>query len=345
MGRMYLLRKTVLLCLGLALAYGAWRLGVDDRPKAADPNFGAYYQANVAPLIDAATTREDQAVALALGRLHEHFDTFRRGAPNFARDLSTWSTRFSMTGRTVGDLWTRLWHGSGQAVSVRNLAETKFRAWVVNEQSLTHALEDALATYKEATEASRNRLEGEIRLAIGRPDCPLRVPTPRMEDCFKNAATSARDLAVQSGNRSMLGGGGAFVGSWVATDAAIALTRVIIARLATSGIAATAASGTATAGAAAAGGTGGTAAGPAGTIIGVGVGIAVGWIVDEVISDATNAKIQKQVVAYLDGLEREIIDGTNGQPGLKTMLLKSAHDGAQNYRSALFTELQKANLP
>jgi hypothetical protein len=345
MGRSFLLRKALLFGVGIALFYGTWTLTTDRREAAAKQEFDAYYQAQVAPLIETASTREDQAVALALGRLHEHFDRFRRGAPNFARDMSTWSTRFAITGRSVNDLWTKILPGSSATKRVRELAEYKFRAWVLNEQSLTHALEDSLATYQEATEASRNRLEGEIRLAIGRPDCPIRVPELRMGECFQRATGTARDLAVRSGTSSVLGGGGAFVGSWIATDAAIALTRAVVARMAASGIAATAASGSATAGAATAGGAGGTAAGPAGTIIGLGVGIAVGWIVDEVISDATNAKIQKQVVAYLDGLEKEIVEGTKDQPGMKAMLLKSSREGAQHYRAALLVEMQKAALP
>src|SRR5690349_20188384 len=115
MGRSLLLRKAVLLCLGLTLVGGVWHLEMTRENE----RFQAYYQAQVAPLMDAAAKREEQAVALAVGRLHEHFNTFRRGAPNFSRDLSTWSTRFAIAGHSIGDLWTKIWHDSSRAVGVR----------------------------------------------------------------------------------------------------------------------------------------------------------------------------------------------------------------------------------
>ncbi len=337
-------RKIVTLLVGAGLIYGAWNMTRDGESRNPE-HFAEYYKANVSPLIDSASTREQQAVDLALQRLHEHFDYFRRGAPNFSRDLSQWSSRFGIAGRSIGDLWTRVWDGGEKAVATRLYAEQKFRAWVINEASMKKALDDTMATFKEATDASRNRLEGEIKLVLGRPDSPLKVPSPKVEESLKNAAATGRALAVQAGKDSAMAGGVGFAGGWIAGEAIFALTRTIIARVAVSGIAATAASGSATAGGAVAGGGGGSAAGPLGTAAGLVAGIAVGMVVDSFINDAMTAKINRQVVTFLDNLERELVEGTGGQPGLKELLRKAAKDGAENYRTALFSELQKATLP
>lgn len=345
MAKSFVVRKVLALGVGVALIMGAWTLATREGEVHSPAQFADYYRANVSPLIDSASVREQQAVELALARLHEHFDYFRRGAPNFSRDLSQWSSRFGIAGRSISDLWTRVWDGGEQAVATRLYAEEKFRAWVINETSMKKALDDTLATFKEATDASRNRLEGEIKLVLGRPDSPLQMPVLQVEQAMKRATVAGRELSVQAGRDSAFAGGAGFVGGWIAGDAIFALTRAIVARVAVSGIAASAASGSATAGGAVAGGGGGSAAGPLGTAAGLIAGIVVGMVVDSFINDAMSAKITRQVTGFLDGLERELVEGTQGQPGLRVLLMKASKDGAENYRNALFTELQKAPLP
>ena len=63
------------------------------------------------------------------------------------------------------------------------------------------------------------------------------------------------------------------------------------------------------------GGSVGTALGPAGTIIGVGVGIVVGCIIDWWMSNKFKEKLIKQCSEYLASLETEIINGSDDTEG------------------------------
>ena len=336
--------KIVGLIVGLGLVFLAWKLATRERTSPHPAQFAEYYRTQISPLIDSAETRQQQAVDLALARLHEHFDVFRRGVPNFTEDITGWGTRFGIVGRSISDLWTRFWSDKSKAVAVQAYTNEKFRVWVVNEGSLQRAMDDAMKSFLEATEADRNRLEGEIKLVIGRPDCPLKVSASDFEQYLKSAAVAGRGLATQAGKDSVAIGAAGVVGSAVAEEATRALTVAIITRLTASAAATTAASGSATAAGATAGGGGGSAAGPVGTIIGIGVGLAVGVVVDLWMTEKFKEKLSAQCRTFLDELERDLTNGVGGQPGLKALLTQAAGDGSANYRKALFAELQKTNL-
>jgi hypothetical protein len=328
-----------------ALLAVAWRVATRNRETRQAEEFSAYYRNSISPLLDSAQAREQQAVDLALARLHVHFDYFRRGVPNFTRDITGWGTRFGIVGRSIGDLWTRAWHDNSHAVAVRDYTEQKFRAWVINEQSLKRALQETVATFAEATDASRNRLESEIKLAIGHPQSPLKLPRLELEHRLSSAAESSRAMAARAGSDSAWIGGGAFAGGWIAGDAASALTTAIIARLG-AGVATTAVTaGSATATGAAAGGGGGSAAGPVGTIVGLGVGIVAGALIDWAINDHFERRLAAQCKTFLDQLEADLANGVSGKAGLRSLLTEAARKSSVLYRGALFVELEKANQP
>lgn len=335
----------LLLLLCAAVLAAAWHAVMRARDQRAARDFSAYYHGTISPLLDSAETREQQAVDLALARLHEHFDYFRRGVPNFTRDITGWGTRFGVVGRSIGDLWTRTWHGSARANGVRNYTEQKFRAWVINEQSLERALQDTFATFAEATDASRNRLESEIKLAIGHPESPLRLPALDLQNRLATATQASRAVAAKAGSDSALIGAGAFAGGWIAGDAARALTTAIVARLGAGVATSAVASGSATATGAAAGGGGGSAAGPVGTIVGLGVGIIAGAVIDWAINDHFERRLAAQCTDFLNALERDLAGGVGGEQGLRVLLTQAARQSSENYRRALFAELQRANQP
>jgi hypothetical protein len=342
--RRHFLRVFALLCCAALLA-GAWNVAIRPRDARESQDFATYYRESISPLIDSAQAREQQAVDLAISRLHEHFDYFRRGVPNFTRDITGWGTRFGIVGRSIGDLWTRAWHDDSRAVAVRNYTEQKFRAWVINEQTLDRALQDTLTTFAEATDSNRNRLEAEIKLAIGHPQSPLKLPPLDLDQRLALAAQSSRAMAARAGTDSALIGTGAFAGGWIAGDAARALTTAIIARLG-AGMATTAVtSGSATATGAAAGGGGGSAAGPIGTIVGLGVGIVAGALIDWAINDHFERRLAAQCTTFLNQLEADLANGVSGQPGLRPLLTDAARKSSATYRDALFAELKKASQP
>ncbi len=336
--------KAAALLLGLGLVWIAWSIATRHRAGPDPARFAEYYRLQISPLIDSAETREQQAVDLALTRLHEHFNGFRRGVPRFTEDITEWGTRFGIVGRAIKDAWTGFWGDKAKAVAVRAYTDEKFRVAVISEQSLQRSLDDSIKVFVEATEASHNRLEGEIQLTIGHPDSPLKVPAVAMDQYLKSAFAAGRGLSAQAGKDSVAIGTAGFVGSVVAEEAARALGTAIVARLTAASVAGTAAAGSATAAGATAGGGGGSAAGPLGTIIGFGVGIAVGAIVDWWMSEKFREKLSAQCMAFLDDLERDLVNGTGGQSGLKALLTQAAHECSGKYRKALFDELQKADF-
>jgi hypothetical protein len=342
--RGHFLRVLALLCCAALLAV-AWNTANRSRASRESQEFAAYYRESISPLIDSAQAREQQAVDLALARLHEHFDYFRRGVPNFTRDVTGWGTRFGIVGRSIGDLWTRAWQDKSHAVAVREYTEQKFRAWVINEQTLGRALQDTLTTFSEATNASRNRLESEIKLAISHPQSPLKLPPLDLDHRLAAATQSSRAIAARAGSDSTLIGAGAFAGGWIAGDAARALTTAIVARLG-AGMATTAVtSGSATATGAAAGGGGGSAAGPLGTIVGLGVGIVAGALIDWAINDHFEQRLSAQCTTFLNQLEADLANGARDQAGLRSLLTEAARKSSSSYRDVLFAELEKATRP
>ena len=336
--------KAAALLLGLALVWFAGSIATRHRAGPDPARFAEYYRLQISPLIDSAEVREQQAVELSLTRLREHFAGFRRGVPKFTEEITEWGTRFGIVGRAIQDAWTGFWGDKTKAVAVRAYTDEKFRASVINEQSLQRTLDDALKTFAEATEASHNRLEGEIRLAIGHPDSPLKIPVVAMDQYLKSASAAGRGLAAQAGKDSVAIGTAGIVGSVIAEEATRALGTAIIARLTAASVAGSAVAGSATAAGATAGGGGGSAAGPLGTIVGIGVGFAVGAIVDWWMSEKFKERLSAQCMTFLDDLERDLVNGTGGQPGLKALLTQAARDCSEKYRKALFDELQKADF-
>jgi hypothetical protein len=334
--------KGAALLLGLGLVWLAWSIAVRHRPGPDPARFAEYYRLQISPLIDSAEARQQRDVDLSLTRLHEHFDGFRRGVPRFTEDITEWGTRFGIVGRAIKDLWTGFWSDKKKAVAVRAYTDEKFRVSVINEQSLQRALDDSLKTFGEATEAGHNRLEGEIRLTIGHPDSPLKIPVTAMDQYLKGASAAGRGMAARAGKDSVAIGTAGILGSVIAEEATRALGTAIIARLTAASVAGTAVAGSATAAGATAGGGGGSVAGPLGTIVGFGVGFAVGAIVDWWMSEKFKEKLSAQCMRFLDELERDLVNGTGGQPGLKALLTQAARDCSENYRKALFDELQRA---
>jgi hypothetical protein len=122
------------------------------------------------------------------------------------------------------------------------------------------------------------------------------------------------------------------------------LTAGIIARLGT-GMATTAVrSGSATATGATAGGGGGSAAGPLGTIVGLGVGIVAGALIDWAINDHFERRLAGQCTSFLNQLEADLANGVAGQAGLRSLLTDAARKSSSHYRDALFAELENVKI-
>jgi hypothetical protein len=332
----YRIRSVVTgLLAGCAALYAAWKSAEPTLVHPTTSEVSAYYSGSVVPLLDASAKRDRDAANLAIRRLHAHFAEFHSGIPTFAEDITGWGSRFGVAGRSVKDLWTKFWDDPDRATATREYVNTKFRAHIVSEEKLQRAIEDSLAVFREAIAANHNRTVAEVELAFSMPESPLKVPTPELSRLLAGPAFSSLDLNAQQGAQNLVQTG-ALVGSGILADAAAKrLVAAIFTRLAVNTAATVATEASAAAGATATGGAVGTTAGPAGTVIGVGVGIAVSLIIDWWMTDSFKAKLHEQCGAYLHNLEREIASGSANSTGLRKTLEDSALANQKAFRNLI----------
>lgn len=320
-----------LLIAGCAVLFAAWQNAAVESPAPTPAQVAAYYKGSVAPLIDDAARRDREAAGAAMKRLREHFQTFHAGVPAFAEDLTGWGTRFGIVGRSVKDLWTKFWEDSSRATATKDYVNAKFRAHIVSEEKLQHAIADTLAVFRESVAANHNRMIAEVRLAFIMPESPVKVMPPAFNELLAGADT----LAAAQGTASVANLGASTAVGGLTGAATTRLIAGLIARLAASTAATIAAEGSAAAGATATGGAAGTAAGPVGTVIGIGVGIVVGGIMDWWMTDSFKTRLHEQCGSFLTNLERDIVHGTAGSPGLRKTLEDAAAANHAAFRTAL----------
>ncbi len=326
------------LLAGCAAFFAAWKSGTSQSPAPSADELSAYYAGSVSPLLDAAELRDREAANAALSRLHDHFQQFHAGIPAFADDITGWGTRFGIVGRSVKDLWTKFWDDPATATATKDYVNTKFRAHIVSEVKLQRAVTDALTTFRDSVAANHNRMLSEVKLALSMPECPVRIPSVRLDGLLHNAASSAGDLAVKQGGDNVLQTAALLAGGVAADMAATRMVAALFARLAATTAATIATEGTAAAGATATGGAAGTAAGPVGTVIGIGVGIVASVIMDWWMTDSFKTKLHEQCGGFLSTLEREITAGNATAPGLRKALEDSAAANHAAFRKSLSRE-------
>jgi hypothetical protein len=308
-------------------------------PAATQPTPTQIYTEEILPLLAAFDARNQQAADRALANLHDRLNGRRCGIKPFVVDVSTWRTRFSVINRKRSDLWQRHVNHNTSADRVRELVEGKFRHFVYSDAALQHDLEETLKQFREDLDASRNQLYVELRLPLAKIKSPI-VATDANFDAFKDdVRRRAEAIGRDYGTDSVVAGIGSFVAGWVAADVGQAIaTRVVVAiatRAGTQVAAESLAAGGATAAGAAAGGGGGTLAGPAGTVIGFGVGIVAGAAVDWWLSDRFEAKMTAQLNQFFDALDHRLTQGAPGAPGLEQTLRAAVTLGNQTQHTAI----------
>lgn len=335
--------RSIIACTlaGIAMLAGAWMTAGSGESRPSQAEVAAYFDGNVVPLLDEFARRDRAAAERAIAQLHAHFATFHAGVPAFAEDITDWGTRFGVAGRTVKDLWTKLWNDPAQATAAKDFVNTKFRAHIVSEEKLRRTVEDTVAVFRESVAANHNELLASVRLALQMPECPIRIPPVQIDRRLSDATIAAERIAISKGGESIAAGLAGFAGGTLAYEAASRLVAALFARLAAATAAGAAIEGGAVAGSTAAGGATGTLAGPLGTVIGAGVGLAVGFIVDSWMTDSFKASLQKECGAYLDKLEQDLTKGSPEAPGLRKILTDAAAQNHAAFRAALVAEINR----
>ncbi|HEY2589356.1 MAG TPA: hypothetical protein VGI81_26660 [Tepidisphaeraceae bacterium] len=303
------------------------------------------YREAIVPLLDQFDRRNDEAVINAIVVLHDRMAMHRAGVGQFTKEVVSWGTRFGVIKRYPGDAWHKLRGESGDARRVAEYVNEKFRRHIISEDSLRQDVEAVVAQFNDDMLASRNRLYADLALPLARIKVSHPITTPGLEDFSRDVATRASRMAGAMAPDTVVAGLAAVCGSWTAMDVAQGITsRVvmqILARLGTAMAAEGIEAGGATLGGAAAGGGGGSLAGPVGTVIGIGVGLVVGAIVDWRMSKQFEAKVTDQCNWFLINLERQLRDGTPYSPGLKDELGEAAALASRLQREAIQSALKE----
>ena len=352
------IRLVVGLAVAGALLVFAWRIADDPAgpvmtpapiaPPAPAPQAGPsaadVFDKEISPRLHDYQWRNAIAVDRAVGSLRERMEVRRQGVAPFARDVTSWSTRFGVIKRKTGDGYRKWVEGRPDRDSVNAYVSDKFRRHILSEQILQADVTAVMLQLDEELAASRNRLYADLYLPLSKLDAPVTATEASYEQFQAQVRRDVEAMATKMGTDSVTQGLAAFAGGWIVGDVAqIAVRQLvtqIIARtgtqLAVQGVAA----GGATAGGATTGGGVGSFGGPVGTVIGVGIGIAVGAAVDWWMSNRFEQKLIEKCNGYLDHLRDRLIDGTATSPGLEDSMRAAIRTTADAQRASILKALQ-----
>jgi hypothetical protein len=287
------------------------------------------------PLLDKTKEQNLQSADKAIDRLHEVFDRFRSGIPDFADDVTSWSTRFGLLKRMTKDTWNNYWKAEIDPGSqhVKEYMLEKFQVHIMSQGSLQNGVNSALAQFKDDVTANRNLLLREMKLALSTNDVKLDFSTPDFDafqrDFQEHIARSVAGLATASVENAVVSFAASSAAAIAVEQLVPQILRILASEAVSAGLDAAAAGGSSMAGGGALGGAAGWLGGPAGAAIGVGAGLALGAIVDWWLTDEFKAKLTQELTRYLNNLERGMIDGV-------------AADGDQSARTGLRATLRSA---
>lgn len=321
-------------------AFPAPPLSVEPVP-APDPA-PRFYKDNIVPEIEAAAKANLAAVDRALGRIDGEFLRARCGITPFCADLTTWGTRFGVAGRKIGELWRRYIRRRKYVEKVAPYVNAKFRKHVLSESQLEKAVTECIQQFQSDLEANRNRLLSRVHGKLRAADAPVSIRLDAVSlDQFQNQVRAdLQSMLTDMGEKSVIA---MVLGEFGGELAAYAITKLVLKGVAyVVGRVVIVRCTTATGGAI--GGTSGSAAGPAGTIIGIGVGVAVGCVVDWWMTKRFKRQVRGQVTAWLDTVEKTLVDGTEGtggKEGLRSVLKRAAETHNRQLRSVIERQVFK----
>lgn len=289
-----------------------------------------FLESTLQPLVDENQLANLVAVERCLTRIDDSFTKYRKGIKPFSDDITSMGTRFGILTRMPAN-W---WYEDGR---IQQYVQAKFESHIFGEKQLNDDLTLALTSLRDEIQANRSELLASVKLAISESDFPnLAIPDYKAFDQQVN-----RLLVEFSSNRardSVYHGIATMVTSEVAAIVVTQIITRVVTAIGTSAATSAAAGGGATAGGAAAGAGGGSLGGPVGTAIGLGVGLVVGILVDWWMTENFKATLEADLNKYLTDLRNGIVDGVNGEPGLRNALESFCAD-YNNAQSSTFHQM------
>ncbi len=327
---------TALLCLGIALVYVGWSRMQNTNwiapqleplfPGAGKQNdsrreemVNRIYSNNIAPLILEMTKKNQEAADRAVATIQKHFREFHNGVPEFVDDMFGFGTQWAVLRRLAADQWDKWWNDKTEVQRVTEYASSKFRDKVLSEEKLKSAVSQAIDQFRQDLTANRNAMESKAKVDLAslglESDIPMTEPewNALLDTVNRSMEENAREMATGSVGNGII----VVVGSAAAEEAARRLVQQVFSRAAARIATTLATRSVGTLGIASSlGGAGGSLIGPEGTLVGIGVGVAVGALAGYWMDAHFKDKLREQIAEYLDLLEKQILDGNSDDSSL-----------------------------
>lgn len=278
----------------------------------------AFFAQNVSPILDANASANVKALETLRSDIHQLFEQYRRRVPNFTEDITGFRNKTKITWEATKQL------ASDDKDKVKRHVSKKFEMHVVSAAKMQAELEALLHGFRRDVEANHNRMLADIGTAV-KNDPRFAALGVRLPDSFgRDLEADISAASLQAGKEAVVLSGMMFLVSFATEEAVRSLVTATLTRvgasLATSMGATAAASGGATVAGGTGGGATGTLGGPAGVVIGVAAGLTVGIIVDYVMTERMEAKLNEECARFLTQAETGI---TRKPDGLVTALGKA----------------------
>jgi hypothetical protein len=311
-----LVQPILFLVLGLAMVAAAWLMTrPNPEKKKIQRQKQEFFAVTGSQLLNQEAQRNREAMERARRQLAANFARYRQGVPNFAEDLTTWSTRYEITKAALADWWNESNEG-------RKIATGKFAKFVVSDRQLQRDVTAVLAQFSSDLEANRNKMLSELqeRISTAAVLCASTdLGSTNLAGAFiLEAQPLIKARAMQCPAIGALATGGGFIVGDAAANIVTKLLASMAARVATGA----AARGSAVAAGALTGGGGGTAITPGvGTAIGLAGGIVVGSAVDWWMEGRFKAKVTGECNQILSHMEEALWN--DGAQGLENAFTKA----------------------
>lgn len=270
----------------------------------------AFFKDRVSPILDVNASANSMALKTLKADIHSQFELYRKKVPAFTDDITGFGNKTKITWEATKQM------ASDDKDKVKRHVTGKFEMHVVSAEKMQKDLERIIHSFRKDIEANKNRMLADIEVAV-RSDPRFSASGVRLPETFgKNVEADISAASLQAGKDAVVLSGMTLLVSFATEEAVRSLVTVALSRVGASLAASMGTTAAASGGATVAGGTGGggagTLGGPAGVVIGVAAGITVGFIVDHVMTERMETKLNQECTAFLTKAEKEISSGPDG---------------------------------
>lgn len=279
-------------------------------PRMSQSEKKVFFDEKISPLLAKNQAANEAALKKFKENIHAQFEGYRAKVPVFVEDITGWGNKAKIMWESAKQL------GSDDKKKVERHVTEKFNADVVSAEQIRATLENQVLAFRQDIEANRNEMLAACDAAVS-SDPRLELGGLTLSKNFMVALdANVKDVSTNAGVDSLRIGGLSLLAGVAVEESVRILTTAILARVASSiggSMAATATTaGGATLTSTAGGGGAGALGGPVGVAIGVGAGLIFGGIVDWVMTNRLEEKLNAQCKQFLTSTEMSITSDAKG---------------------------------